>query len=55
MAMQHSLPRWLFVQAQLARRKQESIGYEVHNHSDLTFSAQVFVSSEANSSAVGGE
>jgi hypothetical protein len=29
-------------------------GYEVHNHSDLTLSAQAFVTSEANSSAVVG-
>ena len=29
-------------------------GYEVHNHSDLTLSAQALVTSEANSSAVGG-
>jgi hypothetical protein len=36
---------------------QEAIGmsgYEVHNHSDLTLSAQAMVTSEANSSAVGG-
>jgi hypothetical protein len=36
---------------------QEAIGmsgYEVHNHSDLTLSAQAMVTSEATSSAVGG-
>jgi hypothetical protein len=36
---------------------QEAIGmsgYEVHNHSDLTLSAQSLVSSESNSAAVGG-
>jgi hypothetical protein len=35
---------------------QEAIGmsgYTVHNHSDLTFSAQALVTSESNSSAVG--
>jgi hypothetical protein len=52
MATQPSLLRLLFVPEQQVRRKQESIGYEVHNYSDLTLIAQALVSADSHSSSV---